>query len=175
MTLAIDGGDVFALAKLMLESDEAQASADDEQLRAARDAERQELDRQVRDLHEAASDARGAGWVEGCVAFAGGALSTVGAATAPKSSTKDTVTMTGGRSLSALAGPAGAVAFGASEKDADARAKQHEALSADAGARVAEAEHHRDRVLDNEDRMLSTLQSTLQSEADGRLAIIANG
>jgi hypothetical protein len=176
--LAIDAGDTFALAKLMLDSDEARAAADAQELRDARDTQRQELERQVQQLHEAASDARKAAWVAGSLGVVGGGLATLGTALAPSGESAHPgvkpLLVVGGESLSAIAGPAGTVTFGASEKDAEARAKSHEALAADAGGRAEEAARHRDRVLAEEDRALEVLQATSQSEADGRLALIAN-
>jgi len=187
-TNGLDAGDTFALARLMLDADDARASADEQDLRAARATQQQELERQVRDLHEAASDARNGAWVGGSVALAGGAISTIGTATEPIQSTGASQTgaafsssekwskvgIEGGRALSTLAGPTSALAFGASEKDAEASAKHHEALAADAAGRAEEAVRHRDRVLDEETRELSSVQSTLEDEAAGRLALIAN-
>jgi hypothetical protein len=174
---AVDGGDAFALAKLMLDGDDARAAADEQELRAAHETQRQELDHQVQELHAAASDVRKGAWVEGSLALAGGAFSTLGtlaASSTDAASAKKPVAVVAGESLSALARPASALAFGASEKDAEARAKAHEARAADAGERADEAGRHRDRLLGDEDRTLSTVQSVLQDEAAGRLALIAN-
>ncbi len=187
-TMAVDGGDAFALARLMLDADDARASADEQDLRAARETQQRELARQVDELHAAADDVRGGAFVEGALAAAGGVLSVVGTATEPiqangasqagaafSSSEKwSKVTIEGGQALSRLAGPSSALTFGASEKDAEARAKRHEALAAGAGGRAEEAARHRDRVLDGEDHALSTVQSILEDEAEGRLALIAN-
>lgn len=187
--LAIGGGDTFALAKLMLDVDDTRAAADDEDLRAARETQREEDDRQVQALHDAADDVRNGAWVEGGLGLAGGALSIVGTAAGPthvdgadaatkaalaaRQQQSNVVTQVG-QTLSKLAQPTSTLVGSAPAKDAEARATQHKALSDDAGARAEEAEHQRDRVLDGEDRTLATLQSTLQAEADGRLAIIAN-
>jgi hypothetical protein len=187
-TLAVDGGDAFALARLMLDADDARASADAQELRAARETQRQELDEQVQELHAAASDMREGAWIEGGMACAGGAMSILGTAAEPIRSTGASqtgaalsssekwskVAIEGGQALSRLAGPSGALTFGASEKDAEARAKQHEALAADAAGRADEAARHRDRALDDADRTLATVQNVLQDEAAGRLALIAN-
>ncbi|HTQ04780.1 MAG TPA: hypothetical protein VMI54_13035 [Polyangiaceae bacterium] len=189
-TMSIGGGDdLAALAKLMLDVDDARAAADEQELRAAHETQRRELERQVQDLHEAANDVREGAWVEGGLGLVGGTVSTVATAAAPAHPMDETfaskaafasakhssdVALQVGQMLTTMAKPTSAMTFGAAEKDAEARAKQHEAAAADAGASVAEAEQHRSRVLDNEERTLSTLQSTLQSAADGNLAIIAN-
>lgn len=171
---------MLALAELVVERDNQQAKLDDEELRAAHQEQRQELARQVAALHDAADDLRTGALVEAAVSVAGTAVSIYGTLDMPTGNQKPDLaremkaTVLTGKSIQDLAGPLGRVFGAAPEADDRARAKEADGRAADAGYRADQAQHHRDRVermLDNE---LDTVESTLDSAAQGNLAVIAN-
>jgi hypothetical protein len=189
-TTVIAGGDsMFALAKLMLDADDARAAADDQDLRSARQEQQRELETEVQELHQAAADTRTGALLEGGFAIAGGAVSAIGVASEPThaentgraaitafqaANKQGALADRVGQLISGSGKPLGKMFGDAPAADAEAEAKHHEALAADASARATETLQHHDRVLDNEDRTLATLQSTLESNAEGNLALIAN-
>lgn len=168
---------MVALAELMLESDELRAKADDDALRAARQAQQQALDNETRALHEAADKTRVGAWVEGGVTVLGGAAAAIGAGLTPVG--KDPARGAGvlaksGDALERMAGPLGRELGEAPSQDAQADAKQAEAQAADAGTRADVAYRHHERVRDEQDRNLASVESIVESEAQGNWALIAN-
>jgi hypothetical protein len=178
MTGPITSGDpMLALAVLMLDGDERLAKLDAENLAAARAEQQRALEQQVSLMHEAADDIRLGAVVEGALSVGGAALSTAGCVSGPAGKARTTTQSWlggGGQAASALAKPLGALLGSAPRADAEAEAKRAEADAADARARAEEALHQRDRAEQTADKTLEALGATLESEAQGRLALIAN-
>jgi len=165
------------LAELMLNADEARAQADEDALRAARDAQQQALQSQVEALHDAADDVRVGAWVEGGAALAGGLMTATAHLETPlgeKPAGAMAALLDSGQVLGQMASPLGRELGEAPSMDAQANAKQAEAEGADAGTRAEMANRHHERVRDDQDRVIATLQDILESESQGNLALIAN-
>ena len=168
---------MVALAELMLDADDLRAQSDEDELKSARREQQLALREEWRALHEAADHVRTGAWVEGCAAVASGALAGIAHAKAPlgKEPTGSLASLLACSSaLGHMASPLGSELGEAPSVDAQADAKQAEQEAADAATRAELAHQHHERVLDDQDRMLATLQSTLESESQGNLAIISN-
>lgn len=169
---------MLALAALLVERDEQRADIDDQTLRAARAEEQRQLATEVSALHEAADDVRLGGWVQGLTTVAGGAATAVGHAISPVDDTKkepwQNALISSGQSVKELAGPVGALSGQAGRADDEADAKQAEARGSAARARAEEALRHRERLEQSLARSLDAIDQTLDAEAQGNLAIIAN-
>jgi len=165
------------LAELMLNADEARAQADEDALRAARNAQQQALREEMKALHDAADDVRVGAWVEGGATLAGG-LMTASAHLGTPSGKEPTGGMGAlfhsGQALEKMGSPLGGLLGEAPSMDAQAKAKQAAAEGADAGTRAELANRHHERVRDDQDRLIATLQSIVESESQGNLALIAN-
>jgi len=165
------------LAELMLNADEARAKSDEDALRAARQAQQQALREELHALHEAADDVRVGAWVEGLATVAGGTMTATAYAKTPLG--KDPTSamaalLKSGEALEKMGAPLGRELGEAPSMDARADAKQAEQAGADAATRAALADRHHERVRDDQDRTLATLESILESESQGRIALIAN-
>lgn len=169
---------MVALAQLMLSSDELRAESEDAALRTARREQQQALSAEVDALKEAADKTRVGALVEGVTTGVGGMMSSAAYAVTPLEEDKPkggaAVLLESGHALIGMAGPAGREFGQAPSMDAQADAKRAEQESADAGMRVEIANRAHDRVLDDQDRTIATLDTVLQSESQGNLAIIAN-
>ena len=168
---------MVALAQLMLNADDLRAQSDEDALRAARQDQRQALGREMAALHEAADKQRVGAWVEGLATGAGGLMSASAHLFTPlgKNPTgRMGALLEGGQALERLAGPAGRELGEAPSMDAQAEAKQAEQESADAATRAELANRDHDRVLDDQERTIGRLETILESESQGDLAIIAN-
>jgi hypothetical protein len=168
---------MLALAELMLNADDLRAKADEDALRSARRDQQQALREEVDALHEAAGDVRCGAWVEGLATVAGGTMAAVAHGDTPLGQQPTgwrAALLESGQALSRMAGPASRELGEAPSMDAQAEAKQAEQEGADAATRGELANRHHERVLDDQDRMLATLESVLHSESQGNLAIIAN-
>jgi hypothetical protein len=172
------GDPMFALAALLVERDDQRMDADDQNLRAARAEEQRALAAQVHALREAADDIRVGGLVQGLLTVASGSMTAVGHAIGPACDAQKSpglkAFMAGSEALGQLAGPAGRLTGDAARADDEADAKQAEARGSAANARAEEAERHRDRLEQNLVRSLDAIDQSLDSQAQGNLAIIAN-
>jgi hypothetical protein len=166
------------LAELMLNADEARAKSDEDALRAARQAQQQALREELDALHEAADDVRVGAWVEGAATVAGGTMAATAYAETPVADLEPTHALAAlrksGEALEKMAAPLGRELGEAPSMDARADAKQAEQEGADAATRAELANRHHERVLGDQERTLATLQSVLESESEGNLALIAN-
>jgi hypothetical protein len=162
---------IIALAVHQLDMETVNADADAQDLRAARSQEQTALRHQIDELHEAARHVRTGALVQGAFSVAGAAAGMAGSFGGGTTATELKST---GAAASALAAPMGRWAGDKPEKDHDANAKLAEAHVADARARAEEANHRRERTEQASDRILSTLDTIVNSDAQGNLAIIAN-
>ena len=165
------------LAALMIDADDARSRVADETIAAARREQMHAYDEQIRYLHDAADDVRAGAWTQGLTTLAGAGLTAAShvqttPGTAPKLAAQ--LELDAGKGLSELAPKLGDLVGTAPSADANADAKRAEQHATDAGARADEAKEQRRRAFESSDRTLSTLQSTLESNAQGNLAIIAN-
>jgi hypothetical protein len=165
------------LAELMLNAEEVRAKADDDALRSARQAQKQALENEVRALHEAADHTRAGAWLQGGVAALSGLAGASAYAFTPGNGvpTGDWgAVLKSGGALEQVAVPLGRLLGEAPSQDAQADAKQAEAEAADAGTRADMAYRHHERVRDEQDRTIATVESIVESEAQGNWALIAN-
>jgi hypothetical protein len=160
---------MLALAELMINTDHVRSELDRQNLEAARQAQREAMQRQVASLHEAADDVKTGAFFEGGAVVLG-ALTT-GAGTLADSK----LIHEAGGALHASASPAGKLAGDAPRMHSEAQAKQTEQEAAQAGFRADDALDHRRRVVENSDRTLDRLSQIIESEHAGNLAILANG
>lgn len=190
------------LATLLVHNDFLRAEMDDQNLRAAREAERRAMAEQIAAMRRAADAVVMRALVQGGMAAAGGAMqcasslgqigNTKPAAPPPDASDgtealrcaqeavdreKCQYRLEGlgkaGCGLSGIAAPAGEL-LGASEKRADTDAAQARNAADQAGDRADEAARHRDRVERHTDSVLDLVEGTLDMEHQGNLAILAN-
>jgi hypothetical protein len=177
MTEIVARGPLFELAALMLNNDFARAKADEETMVAAHHERMQALDDQARSLHEAADATRLGAFIGASVGLVGAGLAMSAHVATPEGSPPSGAAgarLKAGDALAGIAPMAERCVGTAPAEDANADATQAEKRAGDAESRADEARRHHARVSDNEDRTLATLQSTLDSEAQGNLAIIAN-
>lgn len=177
MTEVMSTDPTIQLAALMIDADEARSRVADEAIAAARREQLQAFDEQIRYLHEAADDVRAGAWVQGLTTIAGSGLTAAAHVQAGPGETPSTAVkleLDLGGTLKDLAPKFGDLVGTAPAADANADAKRAEQHATDAGARADEAKEQRRRAFESSDRTLSTLQSTLESNAQGNLAIIAN-
>jgi hypothetical protein len=187
------------LLALLVHNDFLRAEIDDQNLRAAREAERRAMAEQIAAMRRAADDVVVRALVQGGMAAAGGAMqcaSSMGqigntkpadgpgdSADGPCRSQDDVdrekcqyrleVLGKAGCGLGGIAAPAGEL-LGASEKRADTDAAQARNLAEQASDRADEALRHRDRVDRHTDSVLDLVEGTLDMEHQGNLAILAN-
>jgi hypothetical protein len=160
---------MLALAELMINTDHLRSELDRQNLEAARQAQREAMQRQVASLHEAADDVRTGALFEGGAVVLG-ALTT-GAGTLADSK----LVHEAGGALHAMASPVGKLAGDAPRMHSEARAKQAEQEAEQAGWRADDARDHRRRVAENSDRTLDRVSQIIESEHAGNFAILANG
>jgi hypothetical protein len=173
MTTAISASDPsIALAEHLLDLDNLNDQVDTENLNAARNEEQAALNQQIEKLHEAANDVRKGAWVQGGLSLAGSAAGFGGTALDPGTFATDLKAAS--PVFSSAAGIFGPLAGAAPQADHEADAKRAEAHVVDARSRADEAEHHRERMEQQSDRTLSSVDSIVNSEAQGNLALIAN-
>jgi hypothetical protein len=177
MTEVMSTDPTIQLAALMIDADDARSRVADETIAAAHREQMQAFDEQIRYLHEAADDVRAGAWAQGLTTIAGAGLTAAAhIQTTPGEVTTRAVQLEldAGKGLSELAPKLGDLVGTAPSADDNADAKRAEQHAADAGARADEAKEQRRRAFESSDRTLSTLQSTLESNSQGHLAIIAN-
>jgi hypothetical protein len=192
------------LATLLVHNDFVRAEADEQNLRAAREAERRAMNEQIRAMRRAADAAFVSALVQGGMAAAGGAMqcaSSLGLIGNTKPADGDCATDTPlgatfasrtqddvdremcAHRLEAMgkAGCAlGAISapagalLGTAEKRADVDAAQARNAAERADARADDAARHRDRVERHTDAVLDLVEGTLDSEQQGHFAILAN-
>jgi hypothetical protein len=190
------------LAALLVHNDFLRAEIDDQNLRAAREAERRAMAEQIAAMRRAADAVVVKALVQGGMALAGGAMqcaSSLGQIGNTKPTEPPPDTSNGaealrcaqeavdrekchyrleavgkaGCGLSGVAAPAGDL-LGASEKRADTDAAQARNAAEQASDRADEAARHRDRVERHTDSVLDLVEGTLDMEHQGNLAILAN-
>jgi hypothetical protein len=176
--LASAHGDPLAeLAALMVENDFLRSEADEQAMRAAREAEQRAMAREVARMHDAAKAIATGAWVQGGAAALGGAAQCWGAVSqvGSKSATKGEVWLQkGGQALSSVAEPAGELLGDAPKARADARAADARNDAERADTHADEASAHRERVLRHTDAVLELVEGTLESEHQGTFAILGN-
>jgi hypothetical protein len=187
------------LAALLVHNDFLRAEIDDQNLRAAREAEQRAMAEQIAAMRRAADAVVTKALVQGGMAVAGGAMqcaSSLGQigntkpadrpndnADEPCRSQEDVdrekcgYRLEGlgkaGCGLSGIAAPAGDL-LGASEKRADTDAAQARNAAEQASDRADDASRHRERVERHTDSVLDLVEGTLDMEHQGNLAILAN-
>jgi len=165
------------LAAVMIDADDARSRVADEAAASARKEQMHAYDEQVRLLHDAADAVRAGAWAQGLTTIAGAAL-TAGAhaQTVPGEipTRAAQLELDAGTGLREVASKVGDLVGTAPAEDARADAKRAEQRGADAGARADQAREQSRRAFDSSDRTLVTLQSILESNSQGHLAVIAN-
>ena len=166
------------LAALLVENDFLRTEIDDQTRRAAREAERRAMAEEVKAMHEAADAIAIQALWQGGIAFAGGAAQcagSIGQIGEPTDKHNEfDAWIKGGKGLSDIAGPAGMLMGGDDKADADADAREARNAAEQAGSRAEDAAQHRERVERHTDSVLELVESTLESEHQGNLAILGN-
>ena len=167
------------LAALLVENDFLRAQADEQTRRAAREAERRAMAEEVAAMHEAADAIATQAIWQGSIAFAGGAAQcggSIGQIGEPTNKHNEfDAWVRGGEGLSnRIAEPAGMFLGGVDKAHADADAREARNAAEQAGARAEDAAQHRERVERHTDSVLELVESTLESEHQGNLAILGN-
>ncbi len=170
-------GDPLAeLAALLVETDFMRSEADEQAMRAAREAERRSMEREVQAMHDAADAVFVGACVQGGAALAGGAAACAGSVMQVDSAKTDLNVglVKGGEAASGVAKPLGGVLGDAPKAHADARAADARNDGERADTRADEAAEHRERVLGHTESVLDLVEGTLQSEHQGNFAILGN-
>jgi hypothetical protein len=185
------------LAALMVHTDFVRSEADDQALRAAREAQQRAVAEEVRAMHDAADAIAKQAWIQGGMAAAGGTLQCVGSAAQlgksadlPEAASAEATQVAiaksedrcrpwqlvaeGGETLETIAGPAGQLIGGTARADAEAGAREARGDAEQAGLRADEALQHRQRVERHTDAVLELIEGTLESEQQTNLAILGN-
>jgi len=168
---------IVQLAALMIDADETRSRVADETIASAHREQMQAFDEQIRYLHEAADHVRAGAWAQGLTTIAGAGLTATAHLQAVPGEVPTraiALELDAGKALAEVAPKIGDLVGKAPEADANTDAKAAEQRAADAGARVDEAKEQRRRSFESSDRTLSTLQSTIESNSQGNLAVIAN-
>lgn len=165
------------LAALAIETDFLRSEADEQAMRAAREAERRAMDREVQAMHDAADAIVVGAWAEGGLAALGGGAQCYGAVSqvgGGSPSGLEVGLQKGGDASSSIAEPAGTLLGDAPKARADARATEARNEGERADTRADEAAEHRERVLRHTDSIVEIVESTLESEHQGNFAILGN-
>jgi len=168
---------MLELAALLVESDFARAELDQENLRAAREAEQRAMNREIEAMRTAADFIEQQAWVQGGIAAAGGAAQCVGSISQAGSADQtkwEAGLKSGGGAAMALAEPAGQLLGGAQKARADTDAAQARNAAEQASSRADEAERHLERVQDHTDRVLDLVEGAIDTEHQGNFAILGN-
>jgi hypothetical protein len=179
MTRVTSSNPMIELAALMVETDFVRGEMDDQNLRDAREAQRRAMAEEVHAMHEAADAIATRAWVQGSITVAAGAAQCAGSLgqigdTSESPKTGWGALDRGGDGLGRVAEPAGDLLGGVPKAEADADAARARNESAQAGSRADEAAQHRDRLEKHTDRVLELIESTLESEHQGSLAVLGN-
>ncbi|HEX6767504.1 MAG TPA: hypothetical protein VF103_18525 [Polyangiaceae bacterium] len=167
------------LASLIVQNDFLRGEVDDQNLRAAREAERRAQEQEIAAMHDAADAVVTGAWVEGLTAAAAGgaqcyaSLARIGVESDDERTALDAIDK-GGKGLAGIAGPAGALTGDAPKASAEAEAAQARNAAERADASADEAERHHDRVERHTDQVLDAVEGTLNSEHQGNFAILGN-
>jgi hypothetical protein len=156
------------LATLIVQNDFLRGEVDDQNLRAAREAERRAQEQEIAAMHDAADAISTGAWVQGLTAAAAG--STQCYASVERIDALDK----GGKGLAGMAEPVGALVGDAPKARADANAAQARNAASRADARADEADQHRARVERQTDHVLDLVEGTLESQHQGNFAILGN-
>jgi hypothetical protein len=171
-------GDPLAeLAALLVENDFLRAEADEQAMRAAREAERRAMGREVAAMHDAADAIVAGAWAQGGAAVLGGGAQCYGAVMQVGSATATELEIglqKGGQALSSVAVPAGQLFGDAPKARADADAAEARNAAERADARADEASAHRERVERHTHAVLDLVEGTLETEQHGNFAILGN-
>jgi hypothetical protein len=169
---------MLELAALLVESDFARAEMDQENLRAAREAERRAMNAEIAAMRRAADFIELEAWVQGGIALAGGAAQCAGhvsQATSHAASTPwEAGLQHGGAAAASIAAPAGHLVGGVSKAQADTDAAHARNAAERSGSRAEEAERHLERVRDHTERVLELVEGAIETEQQGNFAILGN-
>jgi len=180
------------LAALLIQNDFLRSEADERNIRAAREAERQAIADEIAAMRDAADAIVTEAWVQGGMAAAGGVAQCAGSlgqagnsAPGPNASQVELgefrkknlqleALAKGGAGLASIAGPAGELLGGVPKAHAETDAARARHAAEQAGSRAEEAAAHRDRVERHTEQVFDLVEGTLDTEHQGNFAILAN-
>jgi hypothetical protein len=168
---------MIALAVLLVENDAVLNEIDQQNLEAAREAEREANARELESLHGAADAVARGAWLEGGFRIAGGATSAVALAKGSGASDAKAdwqAAQVIGDGVSALAGPVSSLVGEVPRLHAEARARHAAQASDDARYRAEDALDHAEDVDRHANAVLELVQQIERSESEGNLAVLAN-